>query len=323
MQNFLSQVFNDLRARRLLPVAALLVAGLVAAPIVLSKKAEEPSAPAPEAATSQTQANQPKGPEELAQVKLEDEFGEGNGSSLSAFDAGNPFAPPEKVLKAAQDEAQGDAGLTTPETGTPTPGTEPGTGGETGTGTPEGGGGGGGGGVGGGGGGETAEFTYVLDVTFWSNGKKRRFENLKKLDMLPNQAAPLLIFMGVSDDAGNAVFLVDSTLAASGEGKCKPSRDDCAFLYLGAGAEEEFNNDDGDSYRLIVNEIKKVKVVKVGGDTGTPASDDEASASASKSVRAAVGAEPQARRFSFPTLTDFVVESGDDTNNSTGADERR
>jgi hypothetical protein len=316
MQNFLSQVFNDLRARRLLPVAALLVAGLVAAPIVLSKKADEAPAPAPEPATSQTQPKQPKGPDELAQVKLEDEFGEGNGSSLSAFDAGNPFAPPEKVLKAARDEAQGDTGLAPPESGTPTPGTETAPGGETGGGTPEGGGGGGGSG----GGTKTSEFTYVLDVTFWSKGQKRRFQNLKKLDMLPNQAAPLLIFMGVSDNAGNAVFLVDSTLSASGEGKCKPSRDDCAFLYLGAGAEEEFTNDDGESYRLIINEIKRVKV---GDHTGTAASDDDATASASKSARAAVGARPQARRFSFPTLTDFVVESGDDTNNSTGADQRR
>jgi hypothetical protein len=317
MQNFLSQVFNDLRARRLLPVAALLVAGLVAAPIVLSKKADETPAPAPAPAAGQTQGNQPKGPDELAQVKLDDDSSEGTGSSLSAFDASNPFAPPQKVLKAARDEAQGDTTLITPEGGTLPPGTETGTGGETDGGTPEGGGGGGGGE---GGGTKTSEFTYVLDVTFWSNGHKRRFQNLKKLDMLPNQAAPLLIFMGVSDNAGNAVFLVDSTLSAAGEGKCKPSRDDCAFLYLGAGAEEEFSNEDGDSYRLIVNEIRKVKV---GDETGTAASDDEASASASKSARAAVGARPQARRFSFPTLTDFVVESGDDTNNSTGADERR
>jgi hypothetical protein len=316
MQNFLSQVFNDLRARRLLPVAALLVAGLVAAPIVLSKKADESPAPAP--VTAQTQPKQQKGPEELAQVKLEDEFGEGNGSSLSAFDADNPFAPPTKVLEAAQDEAQGNTDLTAPETGTPPTGTEPGTGGETGGGTPESGGGGGEGG--GGGGAETEEFTYVLDVTFWSNGHKRRIQNLKKLDMLPNQAAPLLIFMGVTDNAGNAVFLVDSTLNAAGEGKCKPSRADCAFLYLGAGSEEEFTNDDGESYRLMINEIKKVKV---GADTGTAASDDEATASASKSARAAVGAHPQARRFTFPTLIDYIVESGDDTNNSTGADKRR
>jgi hypothetical protein len=318
MQNFLSQVFNDLRARRLLPVAVLLVAGLVAAPIVLSKKAEETPAPTP--ATGQTQPKQPKGPDELAQVKLEDEFAEGNGSSLSAFDADNPFAPPMKVLKAARDEAQGDTGLIAPDTGGAIPGTDTGTGtgtgtgGETGGGTPEGGGGGGGGGT------KTDEFTYVLDVTFWSNGHKRRIQNLQKLDMLPNQAAPLLIFMGVSDNAGNAVFLVDSTLNVAGEGKCKPSRADCAFLYLGAGSEEEFTDDDGASYRLMINEIKKVKV---GADTGTAASDDEASASASKSARAAVGAPPQARRFSFPTLVDYIVESGDEHDNSTGADKRR
>jgi hypothetical protein len=315
MQNFLSQLFTDLRARRLLPVAALLVAGLVAAPIVLSKKADETPAPAP--VTTQTQPKQPTGPDELAQVKLEDEFGEGNGSSLSAFDADNPFAPPTKVLKAARDEADGDTGLIAPETGTLPPGTAPGTGtgGETGGGTPEGGGGGEGGGT------KPQEFTYVLDVTFWSNGQKRRIQNLQKLDMLPNQAAPLLIFMGVSDNAGNAVFLVDSTLNAAGEGKCKPSQADCAFLYLGAGSEEEFTNDDGDSYRLMINEIKKVKV---GADSGTAASkDDEASASASKSARAAVGAPPQARRFSFPTLIDYIVESGDDTENSTHANKRR
>ncbi len=89
------------------------MAGLVAVPIVLSKKADETPAPAPEPATSQAQSNQPKGPDELAQVKLEDS-GEGNGSSLSAFDASDPFAPPQKVLKAARDEAQGDTGATPP-----------------------------------------------------------------------------------------------------------------------------------------------------------------------------------------------------------------
>jgi hypothetical protein len=317
MQNFLTEVFNDLRARRLLPVAVLLVAGLVAAPILLSKGGEEP-APAPETATSQAQPKQPQGPEALAQVKLEEALDEGNGSSLSAFDASDPFAPPEDVLRAARDAAEGDAGLTTPPDtgGTVTPGTDVGGGTGTGTGT----GGGEGGGTpesgGGGGGTETTQFTYVLDVTFWANGRKRRIQSLKKLDMLPNEASPLLIFMGVTDNAGNAVFLVDSTLSVAGEGSCKPNRDDCAFLYLGAGSESEFTNDDGDSFRLLINEIKRVKV---GDQSGTAASEDEASASASKATRAAVGASPQARRFSFPTLTDYVVESGD----STPADKHR
>jgi hypothetical protein len=318
MQNFLNQVFNDLRARRLLPVAVLLLAGLVAAPIVLSKGSEEPPAPAPAPSAGQDQGA-PKGPDALAQVKLEDALAEGNGSSLSSFDADDPFAPPEKVLKAAQDEAQGGEVPTSPEGGALTPDTGAGTGTGTGGGT---GGEGGGTGEGGGGGGKTTEFTYVLDVTFFQNGHKRRIKDLKKLDMLPTQINPLLIYMGVTENAGNAVFLVDATLDVAGEGKCKPNRDDCAFLYLGAGSEAEFTNDDGDSYRLIINEIKRVKV---GDESGTAASnDDKAAASkAGKAAHAAIEDRSEARRFSFPTLTDVVVESGEQIDDSTGDENRR
>jgi hypothetical protein len=289
------------------------VGALIAAPVVLSKKADESPAPAP---APKAQAKKQSGPEELAQVKLDDAIGKGNGSSLSSFDTSNPFAPPDKVVKAAQDETatdNGTAGTAPTDTGTLTPstGTETGTGGggdtTTGGGTPQ---------TGGGGTPKTAEFNYVLDVTFWANGRKRTIEGLKKLAMLPNQVAPLLIFMGVTDNAGNAVFLVDSTLKATGEGKCKPSHADCAFLYLGAGSEEEFTNADGDSYRLVINEIRKVKA---GSQTAATTSSQKAGASA----RAAVGAPESARRFSVPDLTDLVVESTDGTDNSTGADARR
>jgi hypothetical protein len=317
MQNFLNQVFNDLRARRLLPVAVLLLAGLVAAPIVLSKGSEEPPAPAPAPSADQDQGK-PKGPDALAQVKLEDALAEGNGSSLSSFDPNDPFAPPEKVLKAAQDEAQGEVPAATPEGGALTPDTSAGTGGGD---TGQGGGGGGGDTGQGGGGTKTTEFTYVLDVTFFQNGHKRRIKNLKKLDMLPTQINPLLIYMGVTENAGNAVFLVDATLDVAGEGKCKPNRDDCAFLYLGAGSEAEFTNADGDSYRLIINEIKRVKV---GDESGSAASDDDAAASkASKAAHAAIEDPSEARRFDFPTLPDVVVESGEQIDDSTDADKRR
>jgi glyoxylate utilization-related uncharacterized protein len=78
--------------------------------------------------------------------------------------------------------------------------------------------------------------------------------------MLPSQESPLLLFLGVTANAGNAVFLVDSTLEAAGEGKCKPRASECAFLYIGAGSEHEFTNEEGDSYTLRINEIRKVKV---------------------------------------------------------------
>jgi hypothetical protein len=302
VKTFASDLWNDLRARRLWPVAVLLLVGLVAAPVVLSKKAEEPAAPAPLPAAP-TQADGTPGPEALAAVTLED-LTKGSGSSLSAFDESNPFAPPSKVLEAARREAQGDTGTDTggapTDTGTDTGATTDD--GSTGGDTPD-----TGDGDGDGASPKTGEFTYVIDVTFWANGRKRTIEGLKKLEMLPNEAAPLLIFMGVTDSAGNAVFLVDSTLDTAGEGKCKPSRDDCAFLYLGAGSEQEFNNDDGDSYRLRINEIRKVKV---GDGSGTAAS--KASKQNSNSAHAAVGGSTSSRRFEVPLITDLVVESSTD-----------
>jgi hypothetical protein len=314
VRNFVIQLWTDLRARRLVPVAALLLAGLIAAPILLSKKAEEPEAPAPAPVTTQKD-EQPQGPKELAQVRLDEELEAGTGSSLSAFDEGNPFAPPQKVLEAARREAQGDSGTAPSDTAATSGGTTDAPSGDTGGGTPD---------TGGGtpdpdpGDGDTttSEFTYVLDVTFWANGRRRDIDGMEKLDMLPSEAAPLLIFMGVSEGAGNAVFLVDSTLVAAGEGKCKPSGADCAFLYLGAGSEHEFTNEDGDSYRLRIDEIRKVKVGDEPGDAAT-------SKQGKTSAHAALGAPAPARRFAFPELIDLVVESGGGSDNSTGAAERR
>jgi hypothetical protein len=124
---------------------------------------------------------------------------------------------------------------------------------------------------------------------------------MKKLDTLPTMVNPLLIFMGVSQKGGNAVFLVDATLETTGEGKCKPNRSDCAFLYLGAGSEQEFTNEDGDSYRLRIDQIRKVKAGSESGDS------DGAAASTSK--QDANAAVVERRRFVMPALTDLVEES--------------
>jgi len=308
IQNLLTDVFNDLRARRLLPVAAVLLAGLVAAPIVLSKKSDE-SVPKSAGTSTPTQAQAPKGPDELAQVKLTDEGIKGSGSSLSAFKVSNPFAPPKEVMKKDQPQTStAGADLTTPTDTTGTTGGTGGTGGGTGGET--------GGGNGTGGGGQTTEFAYVLDVTFWAKGHRREIKGMEKLDVLPSQANPLLIFMGVSGGGGNAVFLVDATLETTGEGKCKPSRSDCAFLYLGAGSEQEFTTEDGDSYRLRIDQIRKVKVGDESNDSAAAASRKK-----SKSASAAVERSTDRRRFVPPLLTDLVeVTTGGD---STDDEDRR
>src|ERR687895_290473 len=333
MKTFLLDIWHDWRAKRLWRVAVVLLAGIVAVPFVLAKKAEEPTVTAP-APAAEAEAPKSDGPAELAQVKLE-ELGQGTGSSLSSFkDPSNPFAPPRKVLEKISAEADGS--------GAPAEGGSGGDatvkGGSLGGGasadeapadTGSGGSGGGstsGGDTGGGirdpsetgatrgtgdtpappvDGGEkttTVNYTYVADVTFRANNRRRKIKAMEKLDILPDRANPLLIFLGVTENAGNAVFLVDSTLAAAGEGTCKPSNSNCAFLYLGPGSEHEFTNDEGDSYTLRVDEIRRVKV----GDEKANASKKD-----KKTAKAAVGQPAPARRFSLPLLADLVsVSSG-------------
>jgi hypothetical protein len=143
----------------------------------------------------------------------------------------------------------------------------------------------------------------VVDLTFTANGRTRRIKGMEKLDMLPSQSSPLLIFMGVTPKGSNAVFLVDSTLEAAGEGKCKPSASECAFAYIGAGSEYIFTEDDGDSYTVRIDEIRKVKV---------GASANSAKAKGAK-AHAAVGPN---RRFVPPLVADLVVEASETTQTS-------
>jgi hypothetical protein len=147
-------------------------------------------------------------------------------------------------------------------------------------------------------------------VTFTANGRTRRIKGLEKLDMLPNQNSPLLIFMGVTVKGSDAVFLVDSTLEAAGEGRCKPSAAECAFAYIGAGAEHIFTEEDGDSYTLRVDEIRKVKVSPSG---------KSAKAGGAK-AHASVG--PQ-RRFVPPLVADLVVVATDQLEDSNSDAESR
>jgi hypothetical protein len=316
MKLFLLDLWQDLRAKRLWPVAAVLAAAIVAVPVVLSKSSE---APAPAAVQSVRKAPEPKDLKALASVKL-DETALERGSSLNTFDPSDPFRPPKKVTKASS-EGSGAQSSVTSDTGTPGGAGAGAAGGDTGstgggiTGTTGGGDTGSTGGGGGGGGGTqtTTQYRYVVDATFSVNGRKRHVNGLERLDMLPNEDSPLLLFLGVSANAGNAVFLVDSTLDAAGEGSCKPKASECAFLYLGAGSEHEFTNDDGDSYTLQIDEIRKVRV-------------DGSTAGASRKrggARAAVGKPVASRRFASPLIADLVSVSSDGDADSNDHQDRR
>jgi hypothetical protein len=300
MKIFLLDLWQDLKEKRLWPVAVVLLAALVAVPVLLAKPSEAPPAAAPVATGA---GPKPDVLKQLAKVKLgEDE--PGDGSTLGVFVPGNPFTPPKGAIKKQGDGSSTDTGPNTSDTsatpgGTDSGGTDSGgTGGGTTPTTP--------GGTPDTGGGTTTTTTvykYVVDLTFTANGRTRHIKGMEKLDMLPSQSSPLLIFMGVTPKGSNAVFLVDSTLEAAGEGKCKPSAAECAFAYIGAGSEYIFTEDNGDSYTVRIDEIRKVKV---------GAGANSAKAKGAK-AHAAVGPN---RRFAPPLVADLVVEASETTQTS-------
>jgi hypothetical protein len=298
MKIFLLDLWQDLREKRLAPVAVVLLLGLVAVPVLLAKPASDPG-PAPVAAATPKKSDN----EELAalmKVKLGDDE-VGKGSTLGTFDPDNPFAVPKGRIKKDELSSASEPG---PGDGSPVPGATPGGGADDGGAPlPD-------GGVTPGtgvtppssGGGEptTTVYKYVVDLTFKANGRTRHIKGMEKLDMLPSAASPLLIFMGVTPNGGNAVFLVDSTLEAAGEGRCKPSESECAFAFIGPGSEYMFTDPDGNTYEIRIDEIRKVKV-------GASASAKGAKA------RASVGPN---RRFLPPIVADLVVVASDRLENS-------
>jgi hypothetical protein len=306
MQVFLLDLWHDLREKRLAPVAVVLVLGLVAVPVLLAKPAEDPG-PAPVVAAPKKSDREALAA--LTKVKL-GEDATGKGSTLGVFDPDNPFSPPKGTIKkdgvtSPADSGPGDVsgtpGSTSPG-GDVTDGGALGGGGITSPGvtTP---------GTGGGGQTTTTVYKYVVDLTFKANGRTRHIKGMEKLDMLPSDSSPLLIFMGVTAKGADAVFLVDSTLEAAGEGRCKPSPSECAFAYIGAGSEYVFSEEDGDTYTIRIDQIRKVKV-------GASANSSAKGAKA----RASVGSP---RRFVPPILADVVVVASDQLENSNNDPESR
>lgn len=307
MKIFLLDLWHDLRAKRLAPVAAVLLVGLVAVPVLLAKPAGDP-APAPVTAAPSNTTDRNK-LAALAQVKLGEEA-VGKGSTLGTFDPDNPFSPPKGTIKKDSAATAGPSGPSdSPDAGSAPAGDTGSDGGTTGGtigGTPD------GGDTGGGTGGSpqtTVVYKYVVDLSFTANGRTRQIKGLEKLDMLPSSSSPLLIFMGVTTKGSDAVFLVDSTLEAAGEGRCKPSGSECAFAYIGAGSEYVFTEQDsGDTYTIQIKEIRKVKVT------------NNAQSAKGAKARASVGPH---RRFAMPLLADLVVVASDRLENSNSDNESR
>jgi hypothetical protein len=164
-----------------------------------------------------------------------------------------------------------------------------------------------------------AKYTYVVDATLIRGTAVRHITGMTRLTMLPSESSPLLLFLGVDSGADNAVFLVDSTVKASGEGSCNPKPSECALLSLGAGSEERFTDSQGRTYLLRIDQIRQVSLSRVrAARTSAHSARTSAHAGARASAHVAAhatadaGAEASVEPPRFaPLLTDLVIMASD------------
>jgi hypothetical protein len=253
--DFLLDIWADLKAKRLAPVAVGLVVSLVAMPALLMKgeggAADGPIPVAPVA-------------DDGAQVVVAGELAERD-SKLDSYTPRDPFKGRVRPRKAGAGGGSAavpgavakGGGVTSGSTG----------------GVPSGSGGGlplGGGGTGGASPAPapeppivirkpSARYTYQLDLRFGRPGRETRYRRLPRLTFLPSERVPAVLFMGVPADEKSALFFLQPGLSHQGEGDCVPSRKHCNFLNLGIGREHYLAAGDYE-FRIKLLDIKRVKL---------------------------------------------------------------
>jgi len=282
---FLLGVIADLRHQRLLPIAIVLVAALVAVPVLL-RKAPEPPSPAASAPVVETTPDGLPSPDAaLGSDPLVTMASLEGSSDLDSFDARDPFKPLKSLDQVATGPAL-DGGTDLAAAGSDLGGSATdlassgGSGGSSGSGDSS---------AGSGGGSapspgpdpsptpspdldptpapqpdpdpdpDPQRLTYAIDVSFTGPDGRRAVRGLPRLSMLPSESAPLLVFLGVSDSGNEAVFLVDAKLTAeTGEGDCVPSPEQCATLGLAPGEIQTFIDAEGRRYVLELDQIREI-----------------------------------------------------------------
>ena len=262
----LLDIWAELKARRLAPVAIGLVVALVAIPALMLKGEEQPvDAPLPIAASTAADGTNVEVAEELAE----------RGSKLDSYKSRDPFeglVKPEKGSDAPSGTAIApsdllDGGDEKPASGAPA-------GGGSGDSGSLGGSTGGGGGLDLGGSGDPgagtpeppkvirkprSRFNYQLDIKFGRPGREKRYRSLPRMSFLPSARLPVFLFMGVPVDAKSALFFVHPGLNHQGEGECIPSRSQCNYLRVKVGDEHYVSANDHE-FRLHLLDVKRVKL---------------------------------------------------------------
>jgi hypothetical protein len=247
--NLLETAWRQLVQRRLLPVAILLVAALAAVPFVLAEDVE-PASPVTVPAEEETTASTAAVGEPIVDL-VEDGEPARRRRVLGARK--NPFQPAAAPRPEATPAPGGSLTGGTPAGGSDAGGGSPvttdgssigGAGAPSGPATPA-------------QPGVTEPVPpaaapkpkprprhelYSLTVRFGdSSSDQLKRMNVARLKPLPSADDAILVYLGVARDEKTAIFMVDDSVVAQGDGQCKPSPSNCETIHLRQGDTEFFD----------------------------------------------------------------------------------
>jgi hypothetical protein len=261
----LNDLYRDLRDRRMLyPVIALIVA-IIAVPMLLGGTEEPVAPPAPVVASDDGTAvesavlvGEPgirNYSERLAALKSKNPFEQkfqlpetADSAGAEIVDGGAAATDSGAAPVATEDPAASSSGAAPagdPEMAPADPGTstEPV---ETEPAPPE-----------------IRFYAGRVDVAIGPLGKGKTYEDVRYLNFLPDDKAPLVAFIGLAEGGDRAIFSISSEVdMGKGDGSCAPKKPDpCQFLTMRIGDERYMKYGlEGKPYRLKLLDTEVVRI---------------------------------------------------------------
>jgi hypothetical protein len=275
----LNNLYRDMRDRRMLVPAIVLVVALIAVPILLTK----PSSGSPAAVEPAATGGSGESALEPAVLTKQQLGVRDYRKRLDELQAKDPFrrhflSLPKSAKLTTTSSSSATSATTTSSTPTDagTTGLSPATpggsssGGSTvtsSTSTPS-------SGMGGGNSNSSTQatptlYSFRISVAVGPAGDLKDRDNVKRTAYLPGKNRPVVAFIGVSEDTKHAIFSVSTDVSAvRGDGRCVPRRGNCTYLELKPGdkASLDYAPEGDRTYNLKLRDITLVPVSKSHGN---------------------------------------------------------
>jgi hypothetical protein len=307
MTTFFLDLWQDLREKRLWPVAAGLLAAVVAIPLVMLKPASEDTVTTPPVPPTAKVPTLPA---------VEVDTSATHNSNLRTFSQRDPFKPlsalknadssgntdsssDSKSSSSSSADSSSPGGSSSPSPSLPSssptlPSSTPPSSQST---SPT-----------------MKWFRYTADVSFGEADAEKTMKGITDLTMLPDKQTASIVFMGVTSDAKGALFFIaDPAFTPSGEGQCN-DKQDCRFIKLTLDAkknEETFTSLDG----TTVYKLKLLKLNRefISGDQAQGDTSDSSSKAPALGKDLGASAISDANATVLPRLLDLPAVAAQET----------